>query len=86
MNDQEAEKMQNMAGMILMLSMMFIALGLILEITAYIQEFAKFAPLQTRYWAIDKAARDTTTTSSQLSIQLVQIKKFTPKLMLFKLT
>lgn len=86
MDDAQAEKMNNMASMMLMMGGMFLFLGIILELTAFIQEFTKFAPLQEAYWNVDKATRDAAATGSQLNQQLADIKNFAPKLMLFKLT
>lgn len=86
MDDQEAAKMKQMAGMMLMMSMMFALLGIILEISAYVQEFGTFAPLQEKYWAIDKVTRDAAPAGSALASQLAEIKNFPPRLILFKLT
>lgn len=86
MNDQEAAKMKQMATMLLMMSMLFVLLGIILEVTAYVQEFTKFAPLQESYYTLDKATRDAAPAGSALAKQLAVIQNFPPKLILFKLT
>lgn len=86
MDDAQAEKMNKMAGMMLMMSAMFLLLGIILELTAFFQEFTRFAPLQDAYWSIDKATRDAAPAGSKLANQLAEINKFGPKLMTFKLT
>lgn len=70
---------------VMMLGMLFLLIGAALQITAIVQEFSSFAPLQEQYYSVSKADRDAAPTGSALSQQLVEISKFPPKLMTFKL-
>jgi len=85
MNDEQAKKMNTMANMMLMISALFVLLGIILQITAWIQDFNSFQPLVHDYWSIDKATRDAAPAGSELANQLATIQGFPAKLMLFKL-
>ncbi len=85
MNDEQAQKMNAMANMMLMVSGFFVLVGIILHITAWVQEFTVFQPLVQDYWSVDKATRDAATSGSELANQLAEIQGFPAKLMTFKL-
>ena len=85
MNDVEAKKMQMMAGMMLMVAGLFVLLGIILHIIAWVQDLNTFQPLVNEYWSVAKATRDSAATGSELANQLATIQGFPAKLMLFKL-
>jgi hypothetical protein len=81
----EKEAMMKQMRILMMIGILFLLIGIILHIIVLAQEFGKFAPLQERYWNINKAERDAAPTGSALAQDLVRIKNFTPKLMTFKL-
>jgi hypothetical protein len=85
MDDAQAQKMNAMANMILMIAALFVILGIILHVTAWIKDFTVFQPLLEEYWTVDKATRDAAKSGSDLANKLSQIQQFPPKLMLFKL-
>lgn len=85
MNEEQAQKMNAMANMMLTASGFFVLAGIILHITAWIQEFTVFQPLVQDYWSVDKATRDAATSGSELANQLAEIQSFPAKLMTFKL-
>lgn len=85
MNDAQAQKMNAMANMMLMISALFVLLGIVLLVTAWIQDFNVFQPLVEKYWSVDKATRDAAASGSELANQLATIQGFPAKLMLFKL-
>jgi len=71
--------------MMIIVGLIFALVGIILQVTAVVQEFGTFAPLQESYWSVSKADRDAALSGSELSNQLTEIQKFPPRLMTFKL-
>jgi hypothetical protein len=85
MNDEQAQKMNAMVNMMLMIAAIFVIVGIILHITAWTLEFNQFQPLLEEYWTVDKATRDAAASGSELNQKLAQIQQFPPKLMTLKL-
>ena len=82
MPDAKAKKKKKM---MIMLGVLFVLIGFLMHLSAVYLEFSEFAPLQEKYWTLDKATRDSAATGSDTAMMLVQIEQFPPKLMTLKL-
>ena len=70
----------------ILVGMLFVFIGLVLQVTAFTLEFTQFAPLLDDYLGQhSKAERDDAAAGSELALMQAEIAKFPPKLMTFKL-
>ena len=80
----EERTMQKLKAAILV-SFIFLIIGMTLQLTAFHQEFTEFAPMLDQIAGLPKAQLDTAPVGSEISNLKIEVAKFPPKLMTFKL-
>ncbi|MBI2342635.1 MAG: hypothetical protein HYU98_07900 [Deltaproteobacteria bacterium] len=85
MAEFDEDAFMNKMKALVLAGILFIMIGAVLQVSAFILEFTKFTPILDELMPLQKSVADNADPASRIAMLKTEAAKFPPKLMTFKL-